>query len=298
MCDALSSLPPPRRGVQLGRRVCCALASVHRLPRPRGYSSVIASIRHDTSRWGVQVASPAPGAMRISPRRQETHTVIPDPATPKVCCGAYVRAYLYVHVGQRIGWGCVLTGRDPLGELCTRTRASGGRLETGDELLHGNAPATSTPSTGCLPAPPAMTAHNGTAPQPTTGAPTWSPFLGDWSAAVRATCWTWVWSHWSHRGASGVCSEGTRYTATCATCARRWGFPPPASPPSRRQLASPTPITTTPNPQSPMRALEAQHLLAQPVQCKLHGRQLVTHKLLVRMCLHKLLLCCGRGQLC
>ena len=43
-CDGeLTALPPLRSGVNLGCRACCGLGSVHRLPRPRGYTSGIAS---------------------------------------------------------------------------------------------------------------------------------------------------------------------------------------------------------------------------------------------------------------
>jgi hypothetical protein len=64
--DSLSSLPPLRRGVKLGLlRVGVSTP----LPRPRGYSSVIASIRHDASRWCCsRPAGPATDAMRLPVR--------------------------------------------------------------------------------------------------------------------------------------------------------------------------------------------------------------------------------------
>jgi hypothetical protein len=59
MWDALSSLPPLRRAwVKLGRRACSGLASVHHLPRPRGYSShrslLLSSIPADTAAHELQ----------------------------------------------------------------------------------------------------------------------------------------------------------------------------------------------------------------------------------------------------
>ena len=93
MGDVLSSLPPLRRGVQLGWRACYGFTSVHRLPRPLGYTArAVPPIRHDTSRW---VCSSSRRHEDVTPHAERSHTVVPE-FIPKGC--------VHARVWQRVEW--------------------------------------------------------------------------------------------------------------------------------------------------------------------------------------------------
>jgi hypothetical protein len=127
--DALSSLPPLRRGVKLGWRACCGLASVHRLPRPTqlqlGQCLPYGTGLYDTARWGC---SPAPGAVRLLPAAQYVERRILSFLESQRLCAA-VRMLIYrvsmLHELQV----CHVTG-------CTCTHLRGGATSCLPRQLH------------------------------------------------------------------------------------------------------------------------------------------------------------------